>query len=200
MANFCSTCTYLKVDGDTNNGKFWCESIKDWIFANEVECRYYCTAYSRSSSVAQKAKKYSEQSQIHGGCYITTMLCKILAMNDNNPYLNKLRQFRDNYLQNCEEGLKILIEYDIVGPQISSMLEQDTNKFNIAYNLFNEYIVPICNFLDKNQYSYAINMYAEMTNKLVLYYQLNLDMNINYEEYEPSQCGHGAIRKKLSYI
>lgn len=200
MANFCSTCTYLKVDGDTKNGAFWCESKKDWIYANEVECYYYCTAYSRPSRVADKAKQYSIDSQKSGGCYITTMLCKILSMNDNNFYLNMLRNFRNTHLQNNREGLKILIEYDLIGPKISQMLEQDPDQFHIAYTLFNNYIIPTCQYINEKKYNEAISKYIEMTNKLIVYYNLNKDLDIKVEEYEANQCGHGIIRKKLSYI
>ena len=199
MANLCSTCTYLKVEGDTKNGAFWCESQKEWVFANETECRYYCKAYSRPSRVADKAKQYSIDSQSSGGCYITTMLCKILSMNDNNIYLNMLRDFRNSHLQNNSEGLRILIEYDSVGPQISKMLETDPDQFHIAYTLFNNYIIPTCHFLNEKKYSEAIRTYMEMTNKLITYYNLNKNNDINVDEYDAKQCGHGAIRKKFSY-
>ena len=59
----CSECTYLKVNGDCNNGKYWCETRLEWHYANEASCYRYCEAYSRSSEVARSYYEKSERSQ-----------------------------------------------------------------------------------------------------------------------------------------
>lgn len=199
MAHTCSECTYLNVGGDTNNGKFWCENKCEWIYANELECWKYCTAYSRSDSVARSAKEYSERNQSSGsGCYITTALCNIMNMPDNNHYLQTLRRFRKDYLQKNMRGLKILLEYDVIGPKISKTLEKEQSKFSMAYTLFSNYIVPTVECIGMEQYEKAIQIYTEMTNKLIKYYNIDQNINFTIDEIESSLSGHGRIIKKLA--
>ncbi len=199
MAHTCSECTYLNVGGDTKDGKFWCEYKCEWVYANQLECWKYCTAYNRSDSVARSAKEYSERNQSSGsGCYMTTALCDIMNMPDDNHYLQTLRRFRKDYLQRNVRGIKILLEYDVIGPKISQMLEKEQSKFSMAYTLFSNYIVPIVESIGMEQYEKAIQIYTEMTNKLVKYYNINQNMNLTIDEIEPSLSGHGRIVKKLA--
>lgn len=197
MIDYCSECTYLKIDGDKNYGKFWCENMKEWKYASSKKCDYYCDAYSRRSSDANAAYKYSEDSK-KPDCYLTTIICDILAMDDNNIYLNNMRSLRNNYLQKNEKGLEILLQYDIVGPQISKLISSDSGKFNIAYTLFNKYISPITLDIIDKRYEDAIIRYQEMTNKLIKYYNLDNNFEIGIDKIEPSLSGHGVLHKKLA--
>ena len=193
----CSECTYLKVDGDKNYGKYWCDNLKKWVYATDDSCEYSCNAYGRSSSEVLKAYKYSKESQ-QSGCYLTTITCSILSMKDDNVYLDTMRSFRNNYLQKNEEGLKLLVEYDVVGPKISKCISEDKGKFNIAYALFNKYILPITLDIMDRKYENAIKSYVEMTEKLMKFYNISNDMELNLDEVEPSLAGHGYIQKKLA--
>lgn len=193
----CAECTYLKVNGDTKNGQFWCEYKCDWKFANELECYRYCKAYDRSSSVADSAINYSIESQKSTtACYITTTLCKILSMEDDNIFLTVLRGFRKNYLQKSEEGLKILLQYDGVGPKISKSLQEDNGRFNMAYILFNNYIVRVVDYIAEEKYNEAISLYTEMTNKLISFYGIDDTVDVTVDEIEPELSGHGILVKK----
>ena len=120
----CSECTYMKLpdclqDGeikgvDTKGGKFWCKYY-DWVLANHDACSYFCRAGNREPSVCEKAEEYSRGYGSSSGCYITTALCNILSMNDNDLFLTVLRVFRDKFLQKSDDGLKILMQYDVIG-------------------------------------------------------------------------------------
>lgn len=198
MIDYCSQCTYLKIDGDKNYGKYWCDNMKEWKYADDDKCRYYCDAYSRSSSDAQKAYDFSKQSKGNSGCYLTTITCQILSMKDDNVYLNTLRNFRNNYLQTSREGLELLIQYDEIGPQISRCISKDSEKFNIAYTLFNNYIAPITLDIMDLEYEKAISQYMEMTNKLIKYYNIDNSVKTKVDEIEPSLTGHGVLQKKLA--
>lgn len=197
MIDYCSECTYLKINGDTNYGKYWCENMKEWKYASDKKCNYYCDAYSRSSYDAKAAYKFSEDSK-KPDCYLTTLVCNILSMDDNNVYLNNMRSLRKNYLQKNEKGLKLLIEYDVVGPKISEAIMCDNGKFNIAYTLFNNYISPITLDILDRKYDEAITKYTEMTNKLIKYYGIDNKVEVSVDEIEPSLAGHGLLQKKLA--
>ena len=49
-------------------------------------------------------------------------------MNDDNYYLNSLREFRNNYMQQNKKYLPLLAEYDIIGPIISNRILNYKNK------------------------------------------------------------------------
>ena len=199
MAHTCSECTYLDINKDDDYGKFLCENGYKYVYADEKECRYFCRAYGRSSRVAESARKHSQEKQSSGGgCYITTALCKILGMEDNNDYLKELRKFRDDYLQKCDEGMEILKQYDTVGPQICECLSKDNGRFNISYILFNNYITPTVNFLKNKEHTEAIKTYTEMTTKLMKFYNIEIDETININQLEPSLSGHGRLVKKIA--
>lgn len=199
MAHTCSECTYLKAGGDwpDYNGKYWCESKGEKIYANMQECWNYCNAYNRSDSVARSYRKYSEMHQSNDGCFITTITCEILGMDDKNVFLNSLRAFRKNVLQKNKETLKILEEYDFIGPLIAKKLRNDKDRLKIAENLFVNTIVPVCYNTDNGNYNNAIKLYLEMTKSLITNYNLdNLAITIHEDKKfdytkDYSLYGHG---------
>lgn len=199
MAHTCSECCYLKIDGETNYGKYWCDKKFEWHYADEQECYRYCTAYSRDSSVAKSAREYSKDSQKSSGCFITTALCQILSMADDNEYLTSLRNFREGYLQKNKKGLEILVQYDIVGRQISERLKNDSGKFNFAYILLENYIKPVVSDIQNNKYEEAIDKYTEMTEKLIKFYHIDNTINIDINDVEPKLSGHGRLCLKNSH-
>lgn len=201
MTQFCSECTYLEIDNFNEAdlyGKFYCEKRLERHGANEYACDRFCKAYSRSSNVSNSAYEYSKY---HGssGCYLTTIICKILGFNDNCIYLNKMRNFRTNVLQKDEKYKRLLVEYDIIGPKISKFLENDPLNKQIALNCFNRYIVPIINYIDTNK-DMAISEYINMTNMLKGLYNINLEVdNKVIENAKISESGHGVYVLKSSY-
>lgn len=204
MAYTCSYCTYLKTSGDWPDiyGNYWCEKKYRKVTANSQECGNFCKAYDRASSTAESYKKYSETHQSSGGCFITTIISEILNLKDSNIYLNSLRNFRDNYLQKNNQTIKILEEYDFIGPVVSNNIKNDKNRNEIASSLFINYIIPITDYIYKNDYQDAIKMYTYMVKKLINLYNLNVltleipaknnyDYNKDYSAY-----GHGKLIKK----
>lgn len=196
----CSECTYLKIDGghDEKDGKFWCESKGEWVYANQAECWNYCTAYSRSSSVADSYSNYSKNKQSSSsGCYITTITCNILGMKDDSYSLKKLRKFREEVLQKKEEYKKLLVEYDIVGPIIASKLSKEKDdSLVIATNLYNFGICKVIDAInDKNELE-AVRLYTVMTQLLIDGY--NIDRKPTEEEVKQAvitKSGHGRYVK-----
>ena len=131
MAN-CAECTYLDLSDYNSSGAYWCDKKLERHLATDPECGSFCKAYSRSYSAINNAIDYSNSKNSGGGCYLTTMLCNILGMDDNNIYLKTLRDFRNNILQKDEKNKQLLIEYDIVGPKIAEALNSDPLKNKIA--------------------------------------------------------------------
>ena len=98
MSNFCGECTYLDLNTGDIYGKFYCERKWERHLATDPECGSFCRAYSRDSSTIENAYRYTNE-HTSSGCYLTTMLCHILGMPDNNIYLETMRNFRKNILK-----------------------------------------------------------------------------------------------------
>lgn len=200
MANYCSDCTYLDLSTGDLYGKFWCEKRLERHQANEIECYRFCKAYSRSSNEADSAYQYSRDHS-GSGCYITTIICNILGMPDNNEYLETLRFFRDNFLQKDERYKPSLVEYDLIGPKIANALKNDPLKEKIANKYFHNYIIPTCELIKEKKYREAADLYKTMTNLLKYFYGLN-NMSItalDIDNADINKSGHGVYIKKITY-
>lgn len=197
MANYCSECTYLDLSTGDIYGEFWCDKKLERHKANELECYRFCRAYSRDSSVAKSAYQYSVEHSKKGNCCLTTMLCSILKMPDNNPYLNTIRNFRNNYLTKNDKYKPILVEYDIIGPEIAINLNEDPLRYQIAANMFYKFIRPITKLIKENNYENAINLYITMTNNLKELYNVNNPISLEIiDNADIKQSGHGIYKVK----
>lgn len=203
MAYYCSECTYLNLDSKDIYGKFWCEKRLERHMANELECNRFCKAYSRDENVSKSAYQYSVEHSSDSGCYLTTILCNILNLPDNNVYLNTMRNFRNSFLQNDETYKPILVEYDIIGPKLAESLNNDPLKKTIAIKYFNKYILPITNLINENKNEKALNEYIKMTNSLKELYGFNClsPSKIEIENADIKQSGHGIYKvKKITSV
>lgn len=199
MAHTCSECTYLNLDKEynSNDGRFWCESRLEWRYANEAECMRYCTAYSRSDSVARSYKEHSEKCQNSGSTCCISTIFEILGLSDEHIYLNVLRTFRKHELQNKEKYRELLVNYDIIGPIIADKLNQLQNKKIIAKNLFELNIKKIVTLIVNGNNLEAIKIYNDMMKSLIE--KLNINEKATEEQInnaDISQSGHGVYVKK----
>ena len=200
MAN-CGECTYLDISSGNSSGAFWCEKKLERHLATDIECGSFCRAYSRSSSSINNAIEYSNNHNSGGGCFLTTMICKLLKLQDNNIYLETMRNFRNNILQKDEKYKSLLVEYDVIGPKISNALENDIIGEKIAIACFYKYIKPITTYITNKEYENAVNLYIDMTTTLKRIYNLegkNISIvEINNADIEKS--GHVKyVQKKIA--
>lgn len=198
----CAECTYLDTQDKNDSGAFWCNMKLERHLATDPECGRFCRAYSRNENTISNAIEYSNNHTNSSLCYLTTMICNILKMNDKNIYLETIRNFRDNVLKNDEQYKQLLVEYDIIGPKIASALDNDPLKDKIAQMYFNYYIIPIINLIQNNKYKEAVNKYVDMTAKLKSFYNIN-DYSISIEDINNADInlsGHGKyVQKKSLY-
>ena len=153
----------------------------------------YCTEYAYDECPNYK---YEEPSS---GCFITTIVCDIIGLEDRNIYLMLLRKFRNNYLQKNQNGIKILEQYDFIGPIISKKIFEDQNKQQLARQLFLNNLVPVFDEITKDNYEEAIKIYTNMVNQLIEKYNLNtlaLTLPIDNYDYRKDYSLYGHGRKK----
>ena len=196
----CAECTYLNLNKERDYGKYLCEDKCEPRLATDPACGNYCTAYNRDRGTIQNAIENSN-SHSSSGCYLTTMLCNILNMTDNNIYLETMRNFRKSILQKDEKYRQLLVEYDIIGPKIAESLNNDPLKEKIAKLFFKTSIIPIVNLINIKQNEQAVNEYCLMTTKLKNFYGIN-NFNITIDEINNAdieKSGHGKyIQKKIT--
>lgn len=204
LENYCAACTYLGEKTDYT-GKYYCEKKGDYYYATDPKCSSFCEAYSRRNSARENMYDNSKSHLNSGGCYLTTIMCKLLGYEDNNYYLNTLRRFRDNVMKNNPNYLSLLLIYDIIGPTISQRLAIDPDGKKIANAFFNNYIARAIIAIEENKNQTAINIYTAMTHALAEKYQVQIPATqINVEDIDTSTLGHGKVRilreKKTSSI
>lgn len=197
----CAYCTYLDLDDVDTEGRYWCDKNLERHPATDTKCSKFCKAYSRSDSAIKNAIEYSQSYISSSPCYLTTILCSILNLNDDNIYLKTIREFRKNILQKDEKYKPLLVEYDIIGPKIAECISNDPLKRKIAEIYFNKYIVDIFSLILNKQTDKAIEQYKKMTNDLKHFYKLN-NYNITVEQINNAdieKSGHGKyIQKKIT--
>lgn len=104
----CGGCEYYDFQGDYNKGY----------------CSWYRAYYYPGDDCSHQSPKATSSSS---NCYITTIVCDKLGLEDDCSVLNTLREFRDNVMQQNFKYCKILFEYDVIGPKISEMIKNDTD-------------------------------------------------------------------------
>ena len=200
MSKTCGECTYLNIGPGKGDlyGKFPCEKKWENHLATDPECDRFCKAYNRDYNSIQNAYIYSNNHSSSSGCYLTTMLCNILKMPDDNIYLETMRKFRNNILQKEDKYKSILVEYDIVGPKIATALSNDPQKELIAEKCFNTYIPTIIYNINNKNYDNAIFFYKTMTNFLKSFYGLGTInvTTLELENIDIKESGHGIYKIK----
>lgn len=197
LEQYCASCTYLGEKADYN-GKYWCSRKGQDVLACDARCYNWCEAYRRSTSCRENMYENSRSHSSSGGCYITTALCEILELPDNNHYLETLRSFRNNYLKMNRQYWGLLIAYDIIGPTIATRLSQDENKKEVAKSMLINYINPAVMAILAKKNDEAINIYTNMTNALATEYGIDSQTVIadtnNIQIEDPKTLGHGKRR------
>lgn len=101
-----------------------------------------------------------------GGCYITTATCEYLNKPDDCYELNQLREFRDNWLANQEDGKALIEQYYNTAPQIVSTINQSKNKDKIYTTIWNEYLSKCLTLIEDKRYEECKSLYIKMVEHL----------------------------------
>lgn len=188
----CGTCLEFK---DKRN----CRDCFDIKYANSEKgyCDYYRSYYWADDSCDHYKNNGRSNSS---SCYITTIICNKLNYSDDAGVLNTLRGFRDNVMQKDIKYCKLLFEYDVIGPKIAQMIQEDNNTdIELWIQFYNFYLSQTANFILDKKYDDAVTLYTQMITDLKEYYGIREDMVEITKEYDMSKGGHGKV-KKISTI
>ncbi len=172
------SCNSL-FNGYVENKKVTDDNIKDALKALEPPKTTWFGSYSKP-----------------GGCFITTIVCDIIGLDDDSSILKAMRSFRDDYLAKHEEYIPLLIQYDSIGPEIALHLQCDKNKKKIARKLVANYLSGCVFLLQQKKFDDAASLYYEMVEYLASYYDVYIAIDTDFEKPNPNGLlGHARIRK-----
>lgn len=179
------SCSYYTF----RQGDYYCTKKGDYVSSDTYYS--YCKGYYYDDCPIYKHEESS-------GCFLTTIVCDSIGLQDNNPVLNTLRAFRNNILQQNPIYYDILKYYDSIGPVIAKKISEDKEKSKLSKYLYSSILIPICNYISINNYEEAITKYEAMTLSLINYYGLKKQYNsIEFKnDFIPEKSGHGRILKK----
>lgn len=153
---------------------------KSW----QIYCKYYKTFYDKTES-CDHLKRIEKSEGFTWNWYITTMICNLLNLPNDNKELVTLSGLR-TIMENNPNYKDKLEEYDIVGPKIAKCLSEDSFARTISLGLFYTYIQPTKELIDNKNYEEAINKYMKMTGILKEYYGVNKE---EIEKYPVKKIG-----------
>ena len=189
--NQCGTCLEFK---DCRDYKTLFDEKTSWAYREKGYCEIYkCCYYPDDGCITY----YKNKKQSSNGCFITTIICDILGMEDNTSILNTLRSFRDNILQKDEKYQDILYQYDSIGPIISDSLKEEfvgNEDKEIPNAMLDYFILPTVELINNKKYDEAIIKYSKMVNSLKEYSCIN-DIE-KTDNYDYKKGGHGKVLVK----
>ncbi len=119
--------------------------------------------------------KISNFENINGGfkkrfCYITTAVCESLGKSDDCYELTTLRNYRDEYLQQTEDGEAMVKKYYDVAPTIVKHINRNPEKERIYQEIWKDYLSPCIRLIENHENEQCSVLYQDMVNTLARQY------------------------------
>lgn len=171
----------------TSEERYYCKEGHGYRRPTDYECSY--------DFIENKAKKASDDGYTHAGCYITTIVCHILGYEDDCELLETLRNFRENTLRGNLQYLNILLQYDIIGPKISTAIKEIPESYGFCLNLMNNFLLPCAHAIKKEQTEEAVMIYQNMVMYLMEILEIPSIQIPDNLEYDPINVGKGRLLK-----
>lgn len=142
------------------SGNEWCEKIAKRMVElwNEKKVSKLTLSYSTYDNI-----KSGFKSRL---CYITTAVCEHLDKPDDCYELTTLRDYRDHYLMQTEEGRGIVEDYYEIAPGIVMMINMRKDAEAVYSNLYQQYLVPCIEMIEAGENEACQNLYMDMVHNL----------------------------------
>lgn len=110
-------------------------------------------------------KKNVPKEDNQGNCFITTACVSHYNLTDDCYQLRILRNFRDSYLSNTEEGQALIKVYYKIAPTLVLSINASQNRNSLYSNIFRT-INKACSLIEKGEMIKAKNLYIDIITKL----------------------------------
>lgn len=180
----CSNCDWYDRNSTyyMNSNMHKCKNNGSWKCPTDS-----CKDHSR-----EEVKSTSSSSEFKPtGCYITTMICDILGYSDDCEILSILRLFRENILKCDFKYTNLLLQYDIVGPEISNHLKNMENSYDYSKKLLDSFLIPCIYAIREGYVEEAVKIYKNMVETLCETFNIELVSPKRDMEYEARTLGKG---------
>ena len=117
---------------------------------------------------------FKQQNPSDSRCYLSTACIRAKHLTDDCDELNTLREFRDTYLLNFEEGKKDVSHYYNIAPKIVFAIDSNENAKMLYCDIYDNLIVPCVELINNREYNEAHILYKNYT--LALYEKLNMQI------------------------
>lgn len=99
-------------------------------------------------------------------CYITTAVCESLGKPDDCYELTLLRNYRDTYLLEREEGEQIVTEYYNIAPTIVNRIQKSENSRSVFQEIWQTYLSPCVKMIEEDRLEDCKEHYIQMVTDL----------------------------------
>ena len=116
---------------------------------------------------SQETRYYTSSDSGHSGgsgsfCFISTVICEYFGKSDDCVELNKLRNYRDNWLRNQPDGSQLIAMYYNNAPLIVSKLKTSSNYATYCQYLWDNYLQPCLVLIETKQFESCKELYIKM--------------------------------------
>ena len=102
----------------------------------------------------------------HKWCYITTAVCETFGKPDDCYELTLLRNYRDTYLMEQEDGEAIIHEYYDVAPTIVKHINHSDRKEEVYRHIWETYLNPCIHMIESERMQECRDLYIQMVHDL----------------------------------
>lgn len=109
---------------------------------------------------------YRSSGSSRGGCFVTTACINVRNLPDDCYELETLRKFRDTYVVLQPTGEADIALYYECAPTIVKKISELPNGNQIFCDLYQEFVLPCVELIEKEEYTKAYNFYLSTTLQL----------------------------------
>ena len=124
-----------------------------------------CNKFDEECNESNMGYRGSSSGSGSSGCFLTSACVEYLGKEDDCTELSALRNFRDEYMKQTEEGKKLVDEYYKVAPQIVKFIDSSSQK-NDYYQYIYGVICECMELLKKDNNDAIVEAYKNMVLRL----------------------------------
>ena len=151
----CGSCSIL--DPYRYNGSkhmCYCDHVEDYV--SIYDSVKGCSCYNPVSSDDRDYRSMENR------WYIVSEICNRLGLTHECAYVSKLFSFREDVLENDPKYELFLKDYDILGPFLASLIENDNDSQKVCENLFRLYLSKVACLIMDGKNDEALDAYTSM--------------------------------------
>ncbi len=188
--DYCASCSNLNEN--YNYGKYYCTRKNEWVYACDQRCSSsYLEAYGRSRNSMENMYDRS----YHSKYYITTIVCKMLGLPDDCHQLEMIAKLKEEMMK-THKGRVLISIYDVIGPKIAECLLYDKEDgITLANYSLKHGINETAKAVEKEDYTSAIKIYAQMTKDLARCYNIGQKIAVT-KLVDPASFGKRRYTRK----